>query len=238
MYSKDWKISLFALVAVVALSACGDKKQSKPATPFAGIWINQENLKTYSRYAGQLQSGENTAFCNEVSRNLPRFAESDYRLIALLVQSNGEVFRYSPGESASAPGFRQRNIMGVVDAKGLFTPGMIGPDGRFTTSWNSSGYSTAYTPVSQANMVVRGNILTTYANGRLLVFERYPQNVAQDYAIQVDMCLSKWKEAAYSGATAQGYPYQVQPPYPQQPYQQAYPNQNNFDSQNPYYNQK
>ncbi len=190
MNSKGWKVSFFALAAVVALSACSEKKKQRAGNPYAGIWISQENLQEYSSHRGELNANDRRGFCGRVSRNQDRYGDSQYRMRAMLVQANGEVFRYRAGDSVTAVGFRERNYIGTVNAAGQFLAGTIGPDGRVVANWGQQTYS-RYDMPTQTTLRIQGNVLTVNSDREVLVFERHNRIVAEDYAINVTRCLSE-----------------------------------------------
>ena len=94
MNSKDWKLSLFALAALISLSACGDKKKKEAGFTYAGIWVNQDNWDEFSPYRSG-NATDNRPFCERVHRNFRRYADNQYQMRAMLVQNTGEVFRYA-----------------------------------------------------------------------------------------------------------------------------------------------
>jgi hypothetical protein len=147
MNSKGWKLGLFAIAAVIGLSACGDKKKSKATSPYAGIWVNQDNAFEYSRHLGHLHANDYRSFCPKVYENPRRWGDSELNVRAYLIHSNGEVYRYSADESVNAPGFREMNFVGTVNAAGTFTAGNIGPDGRVISSvWGNQRYTSSDLP--------------------------------------------------------------------------------------------
>jgi hypothetical protein len=204
MNSKDWKLSLFALAAVVALSACGHDKKKAPGSPYAGIWINQENLQDYSAHSGELTSGNRQRFCKRVYQNVERYGDSEYRVRALMVQQNGEVFRYSPALSASAAGFREYNLVGSINAGGHFSSGRIGPDGRMVSQWGAGG---DIDMISQSALILSGQFITVYSDSGTVTLMRQQKVVVDQYAVHVSSCLQRYKIAMMR--------YEQQNPYPQ-----------------------
>ncbi len=178
MNSKGWKVSLFAMAAVIGLSACGERKKAKPVSPFAGIWINQQNVSEYQRHGGQPKM-----FCDIVYKNRSRYADSQYRVKALAIQPNGEVLRYSASEGVPDPASRQSNYLGIVNSAGQFTGGIIGPDGRVAA--NVYGYSAGDMPARSVFSLAPGNpnVLRYYGwNNAPEIATRQSAQTVSDYS--------------------------------------------------------
>ena len=193
MKSNGWKVTLFAVAAVVMLSACGEDKKAKPSSPYAGIWVQQKNLQEYSAYRGELLSNNRNGFCQVVEANHRRYGDSQFRMTAISISANGEVFRYSPGDSVTTVGFREQNFRGTINAAGVFTPGSIGPDGLVNSSYGHEGFGLP----SQSTVSVRGNVMTFWVNGRTISFERHSKVIIDQYAEHVVSCLTIISEQHY-----------------------------------------
>ena len=193
MKSDGWKLSLFAVAAVVMLSACGDDKKTKASSPYAGIWVQQKNLQEYSSFRGELLSNNRNGFCQVVEANQRRYSDSQFRMTAISISANGEVFRYSPGDSVTTVGFREQNFRGTINAAGVFTPASIGPDGLINTSYGHQGFGLP----SQSTVSVRGNVMTFWVNGRTVSFERHSKVIIDQYAEHVVSCLTIISEQHY-----------------------------------------
>lgn len=195
MNSKGWKVSLFAIAAVVGLSACGDKKKTRATTPYAGIWVNQQNIREFSMYRSRLNAGEYNGFCRIVYDNRGRFGDSQFRVRAIIVQPNGDVLRYSASENVTELGFREGNFLGTVTMAGQFTAGAIGPDGRISP--NGYGYGSSEMPARSVFSLSPSNPnLMRYwgQNGSPEVAERHPRAVVDEYALHVSMCLGELRK--------------------------------------------
>jgi|GEM_PF-6320078 len=212
MNSKGWKVSLFTLAAVVALSACGEKKKSKPVSPYTGIWIETQNIKEYSTYRGQLMAGSSYDFCKKVYVNRARYRDESSRVKVWVVQANGEVFRYS-SEAAGTPGYRESNYVGTVTPAGLFVAGSVGLDGR-TASYNQVGFG--YVPGAdiglppRATFNVVGNSMRMYSDSSFATFSRHSRVEVEEYRMHVASCLNDFREA-YERAGREQYPNQGYP---------------------------
>jgi hypothetical protein len=211
MNSKGWKLGLFAIAAVIGLSACGDKKKSKATSPYAGIWVNQENAFEYSRHRGHLSANDYRSFCPKVYENPRQWGDSELNVRAYLIHSNGEVYRYSAEETVNAPGFREMNFMGTVNPAGTYTAGNIGPDGRVISSaWGNQRFSSSDLP-SRTTFWISArdrDVLNIVGSGML---QRQSAAVAREYVVHVSTCLSqlrKWR-SANCGPRAKDYDPQV-----------------------------
>lgn len=196
MSSKDWKLSLLAIAAVSMLAACNKDKKTEPTSPFAGIWVLQDNLKEYSTYRGELVAQNRRNFCRCVADEPDRYGDRQYRMRSVLIQASGEVFLYSPGDSATAPGYRESRYIGSLNSQGHFMAGSIGPDGRIVNNWNSGNGRWDLPP--QATVSVSGNVLTVVSADRVMVYERHAKTVIDDYALHVTQCLVEYREVRES----------------------------------------
>ena len=190
MNSKNWKLSLFALAAVTLFSAaCSHKKKSKPGSPYTGIWILQDNLEDYRN---RQDSGE---FCSRVGQNFNRYSDRQYNIRALQIEPNGDVFNYVPGQPVTAPGFRERNLIGQISGVGLFTAGRIGHDGKFVaTPMSAGGQFGAYDWPSQTNVMMNGANLNIWIGNSALTFVRQSNVFANEYAQYVSPCIKQYRE--------------------------------------------
>jgi len=197
MNSKDWKIGLLALAAVSLLAACSNDNKKEKASPFTGIWILQENVEEYSTYSGRLRARDYNGFCDRVELRRDYYGDEEFRVSAILIQNTGEVYRYTPGASVSSPGFREENILGTVNAHGLFTRGRIGPDGRFMPNWGRpAGYGVL---PAQATFTLEGRNSETVLrfftqSGQVHHFQRSGKVIAEEYSVHVGHCLGRMRE--------------------------------------------
>ena len=195
MNSKGWKVSLFVLTAVVGLTACGEKKKARAATPYAGIWVDQDNIREYSANRSRLNAGEYRGFCKAVYENSMRYGDSQYRVRAIVVQPNGDVLRYSASESVTDLGFRDANFLGTVTMTGQFTAGNLGPDGRIAPG--AYGYGSSDMPSRSVFSLAPGNPnLMRYwdTNETPRVSERHSNAIVNEYALHVSRCLHVLRE--------------------------------------------
>jgi len=194
MKSNGWKVTLFAVAAAVMLSACGEDKKAKPSSPYAGIWVPQENLQEYSAHRGELLANNRNGFCEVVKTNQNRYSDRRLRMTAMLISASGEIFTYSPGQTPTAPGYREQNFRGKVDAAGVFTPGRIGPDGQVNSNYANQGFGLA----SQTTFNWRGENLMTFWDGNEPVsLERNSKVIIDQYAEYVVSCLKIISEYHY-----------------------------------------
>ena len=104
MKSKNWMMILLLPLTVGALSACqhDDHKDEGSTSTFAGVWMNQQAITTFRQNLPNLTNDDRESFCRAVADDCvpyglrPDGPIGNLVLDALLIQSNGEVSRYTP----------------------------------------------------------------------------------------------------------------------------------------------
>lgn len=145
MKSKNWMMLLLAPITVGALTACQNNNdhndESSPST-FTGVWMNQQAVTTFRQNITNLNNDDREAFCRAVAEDCVTYGlrqDGPMRnvvLDALLIQSNGEVSRYTPEIRAQAAN------RAYVEALHI---GHISNDGDFRRiQRNTINYATGY----------------------------------------------------------------------------------------------
>ena len=192
MSSKDWKLSLFALAAVVLLSGCGDKKKKNvPGSPYTGIWEVQQNFNEYSKFSA---ANDTAGFCRHVSQNFDYYGEYNRNRVRLktsiVIRSNGEVLNYIPGLPIDDR-YRAFNYIGRLDAAGNLIRGYILPDGRVEErGWASQEDSGPFTNQSRWTLN-GGDLMTAYLDGYPQRFVRKAPDVMKLYGDAAVGCFNQ-----------------------------------------------
>lgn len=120
MNSKNWKSLALVASLALGLSACAnDEEKAPPSNPYAGVWALQSPITLYRTYGKDIN-----LFCPKILRAMAGKKvdgrEVNPRLNPYIVQTNGEVFKYSSVMTMDQQGYRDAYYQGVVNDKGQF----------------------------------------------------------------------------------------------------------------------
>jgi hypothetical protein len=186
MSSKNWKSLALVAYLALGLTACGNQEETEaPANPYAGVWANQDALNLYRKHGKDLNQ-----FCPRVLRAMEG-KKVDGRKISVylnpyIVQTNGEVFKYSSTLDVHTAGYREQFYQGVVTSEGKFYMGGLQGDSFLQASARSEGViKDRSTWTVDTNRVV----LTVYKDRKNLYFVRTEQREMDMYLSTRQQCV-------------------------------------------------
>ncbi len=193
MNSKGWKLGLLVFSAL-AISACGQKKKNKPASPYTGIWMERSALRNFK--AAGVQGS-----CLAVERS----RQSGLAVKPFVIQSNGEVFTFSPDT------LTRESFLGAINSASVFAA-TDGSNRRQMSSGFYSGDMEATALLPNSRLILEGGYLITSNYGQPRIF--VPVSDGQARAI--------WRASALCADSQAQF---VPPPVPMQPGQFLGPDQ-------------